>query len=150
MASHFLPSMYATIANNFGFSLCSGWKKAGASRGKYRHVNGVHGNLIKEHYPGMVTLPGEGKVPEPACTWDHYKAYEDLGVANNIEFHNKAERVFAELWVIIKFPSHNQHTTHQPRRQCSPVQRQQRRREQGDLRCLRLKFCLIYSTLWQH
>ncbi|XP_044337872.1 uncharacterized protein [Triticum aestivum] len=46
----------------------------------------------------MVTLPGEGKVPEPACTWDHYKAYEDLGVANNIEFHNKAERVFAELW----------------------------------------------------
>ena len=27
------------------------------------------------------------------------------GVANNIEFHNKAERVFAELWVIIKFPS---------------------------------------------
>ena len=54
----------------------------------------------------MVTLSGEGKVPEPACTWDHYKAYEDLGVANNIEFHNKAERVFAELWVIIKFPSH--------------------------------------------
>ena len=98
--------MYATIANNFGFSLCSGWKKAGASTGKYRHVNGVLGSLIKEHYPGMVTLPGEGKVPEPACTWDHYKAYEDLGVANNIEFHNKAERVFAELWVIIKFPSH--------------------------------------------
>ena len=54
----------------------------------------------------MVTLPGEGKVPKPACTWDHYKAYEDLSVANNIEFHNKAERVFAELWVIIKFPSH--------------------------------------------
>lgn len=98
--------MYATIANNFGFSLCSGWKKAGASEGKYRHVNGVLGSLIKEHYPGMVTLPGEGKVPEPARTWDHYKAYEDLGVANNIEFHNKAERVFAELWVIIKFPSH--------------------------------------------
>ena len=93
-------------SNNFGFTLCSGWKKAGASRGKYRHVNGVLGSLIKEHYPGMVTLPGEGKVPEPACTWDHYKAYEDLGVANNIEFHNKAERVFAELWVIIKFPSH--------------------------------------------
>ena len=54
----------------------------------------------------MVTLPRDGKVPEPARTWDHYKAYEDLGVANNIEFHNKAERVFAELWVIIKFPSH--------------------------------------------
>ncbi|KAM3328796.1 hypothetical protein ACQJBY_026115 [Aegilops geniculata] len=42
----------------------------------------------------MVTLPGEGKVPEPACTWDHYKAYEDLGVANNIEFHNKVEQDF--------------------------------------------------------
>jgi hypothetical protein len=103
--SHFLPSMFATIANNFGFSLCRGWMLVGVE-GEYRHVNDILGILLKEHFPGMVTLPGEGKVPESARTWDHYKACEDLGVANNIEFHNKAERDFAELWVIIKFPSH--------------------------------------------
>lgn len=54
----------------------------------------------------MVTLPGEGNVPEVARTWEHYKACEDVGTFNNIEVHNKAERVFAEIWVIIKFNSH--------------------------------------------
>ena len=99
--------MYATIAHNFGVSLCSGWTEVGDEEaGKYRHMNMTIGILLKEHFPGMVTLPGEGNVPEVASTWDHYKACEDVGTFNNIEVHNKAERVFAELWVIIKFSSH--------------------------------------------
>ena len=42
------------------------------------------------------------------------------------------------------WPVHNQHTTHQPPQQCSPVQQQQHRREQGALRRLRLRSCLTY------
>ncbi|KAE8804001.1 methionyl-tRNA synthetase [Hordeum vulgare] len=77
----------------------STWTEAGDEvPGKCRHVNCVIGILLKEHFPGMVTLPGEGNVPEVARTWDHYKACEDVGTFNNIEVHNKAERVFAKIW----------------------------------------------------
>ncbi|KAI4981304.1 hypothetical protein ZWY2020_021789 [Hordeum vulgare] len=43
----------------------STWTEAGdEASGKCRHVNGVIGILLKEHFPGMVTLPGEGNVLE--------------------------------------------------------------------------------------
>lgn len=68
----------------------SGWTTVGDSQGKkHRLVNGILGILLREHYPGMVTLPGEGNVPEPTRTWYHYVAYEDLGVANTSSFTTK-------------------------------------------------------------
>ncbi|KAI5016697.1 hypothetical protein ZWY2020_006548 [Hordeum vulgare] len=52
------------------------WIEAGDEvPGKCQHVNDVIGILLKEHFPGMVTLPAEGNVPEVARTWDHYKPY---------------------------------------------------------------------------
>ncbi|KAI5016138.1 hypothetical protein ZWY2020_005989 [Hordeum vulgare] len=80
----------------YGVSTCT--EVGYEAPGKCRHVNGVIGILLKEHFPGMVTFPGEGNVLEVARTWEHYKACEDVGTFNNIEVHNKAEWVFAEIW----------------------------------------------------
>ncbi|XP_062182028.1 uncharacterized protein LOC133886294 [Phragmites australis] len=60
-----------------------------------RHVNGILGLLIKEKFPGMVTLGG---VTEPAYTWAHYAAAPDARDREGRVFPNRAERVKAELW----------------------------------------------------
>ena len=62
-------------------------------------MNGILGLLVREHSPGVVTIPGNAA--EPAYTWNHYKHAEDFADTNGRLFGNKAERVKAELWVII-------------------------------------------------
>lgn len=42
--------------------------------GECRLVNNIIGLLLKEHLPGMDTLRGPNRVPEPSWTWAQYKA----------------------------------------------------------------------------
>jgi hypothetical protein len=42
----------------------------------YRQVNMVLGNLVRLHWPGLVTLPSGESVP--ATTWEHY-VYRTFG-----------------------------------------------------------------------
>ncbi|KAM0864639.1 hypothetical protein ACQ4PT_043798 [Festuca glaucescens] len=56
-----------------------------------RLPSGILGCLIREHYPGLVTLP-DGTC-EPAWTYYHYKHAKD-----NSKFVNVATRVLNEFW----------------------------------------------------
>jgi hypothetical protein len=77
--------------------LCRNWivveRPVGAHR---RHVNGILGLLVRDHFPGLVTLAGE---PGPAYTWEHYRAVPDMRDVAGRQWPNLAERVKGELWV---------------------------------------------------
>jgi hypothetical protein len=62
-------------------------------------LNSVLGNLVCLHYPGMVTLPGNGR-QVLVTTWDHYRFAPDgdYGTAQGVVSH--------DLWVSI-FSSHD-------------------------------------------
>jgi hypothetical protein len=65
-----------------------------------RPPNGILGLLLKEHFPGMVKLPGEDQVEGPAYTWYHYKAKKDhAGVTI-------ADRVKEVFWVSFLYTLH--------------------------------------------
>ena len=49
-------------------SYCKGWIHAD----KVRRPNQVLGTLVGHHFPGWVTLPGEGEIPQLALTWELY------------------------------------------------------------------------------
>ena len=40
--------------------------------GHHRQVNQVLGNLVRHHWPGVVTDPGSGEVI-PVTQWEHFK-----------------------------------------------------------------------------
>lgn len=85
----------STHTNKLPLHLCRNWLRVGEGDHS-RHVNGILGLLIKEKFPGMVTLGG---VTEPAYTWAHYAAAPDARDREGRVFPNRAERVKAELWV---------------------------------------------------
>ena len=81
------------------FTSCRSWKivTPGAHT---RHINGILGLLIREHFPGFVRVgTGEDARFEPAYTWEHYKRAPDSLDRNNRCYDSVADRVKAELWV---------------------------------------------------
>ena len=66
-----LPSrFFKLISNVLALSYCRGWKHAPG----VRRPNQVFGVLCRHHFPGWVTLPGEGQVPQLALSWELYLA----------------------------------------------------------------------------
>jgi hypothetical protein len=65
-----------------------------------RPANGILGRLLKDHFPGMVKLPGDKHVLEPAYTWNHYKAKKDH-TGTTI-----AKRVTDAFWVSVLYKLH--------------------------------------------
>ena len=93
----------SAIANVFAFSLCRGWTYPENTR----NPNCLLGALLREHFPGLVQLPGEGKVPEPGLNWEHYQAArlpENTHV-NGFLCLSVADKVLADFWVTILFPN---------------------------------------------
>lgn len=72
------------------------WEEVGVGAKECRPANGILGGLLKEHFPGMVKLPGDKHVLEPAYSWNHYKAKRD---ALGLTF---AQRVKAAFWDFYK------------------------------------------------
>ena len=73
--------------------LCSNWLPV--PRGaKWRHPNTLLGVLLREYYPGLVTIAGQQVI---ASTLSHYKAAEDP------EHGNKWEAVKTKFWVSLLF-----------------------------------------------
>lgn len=64
--------------------------------GHYRQVNMVLGNLVRLHWPGLVTLPTGESVP--ATTWEHYR----YGVCRT--FGNTQALVWDAFWKRYKLP----------------------------------------------
>jgi hypothetical protein len=72
-----------------------------------RNPNCLLGALLKEQFPGLVQLPGEGRVPEPGLTWPHYiaaSAPPDERI-NGVECRTRADMVVATFWVTILISS---------------------------------------------
>ena len=64
--------------------------------------NQVLGVLCRQHFPGWVTLPGEGQVPQLALTWELYSvapAPPEESV-DGVLCEMVADIVFRRFWVI--------------------------------------------------
>ena len=59
-----------------------------------RIPNGILGLLCKLHYPGCIEIGGQ---LQPASSWDHYIAANDVPDREGRLFPNKAQRVLNEL-----------------------------------------------------
>jgi len=88
-----------TTANVFVFLFCRAWTYPEGAR----NPNCLISVVLKEQFPRLVQLPGEGRVPEPGLTWQHYKAAlaPPDECINNVECHTKADMVVATFWVSI-------------------------------------------------
>ena len=80
------------------FSYSRGWKYGNG----VRRPNQVLGVSCRRHFPGWVTLPGEGQVPQLALTWELYSVAltppeerVDGGLCETV-----AAIVFRHFWVI--------------------------------------------------
>ena len=95
--------MFHQVATVFAFSLCRGWNYPENTR----NPNCLLGALLREHFPGIVQLPGEGMVPEPGLKWEHYQAAllpENTRV-NGVLCASVADKVLADFWVTIILPN---------------------------------------------
>ena len=62
--------------------------------GQVRQINGILSLLIREHYPGMVTVAGtNGNMTMPPWMWDHF------ALATNNVAGTKAAWIKQEHWV---------------------------------------------------
>ena len=68
----FVPSAFTflQITNALALSCCRG----SDHHHSVRRPNSVLGVLIWQNFPGFVTLPGEGRLPELGLSWEHYVA----------------------------------------------------------------------------
>ena len=68
----FVPSafMFLQITDVLALSCCRGWDH----HESVRRPNSVLGVLIRQNFPGFVTLPGEGRLPELGLSREHYLA----------------------------------------------------------------------------
>ena len=73
--------------------LCSNWLPVPRDA-KWRHPNTILGVVLKECYPGLVTIDGQEVI---ASTVSHYKATADP------RHGNKWEAVKAKFWVSLLF-----------------------------------------------
>ena len=88
-----------TTANVFVFLFCRAWTYPEGAR----NPNCLLGVVLKEQFPGLVQLPGEGRVPEPGLTWPHYLAASappDERI-NIVDCRTRADMVVASFWVTI-------------------------------------------------
>src|ERR1041385_8195168 len=100
-----VPSIYhtctyvPTTTNVFVFLFCRGWTYPEG----VRNPNCLLGAVLKEHFPRLVQLPIEGRVPEPGLTWPHYNAASAPPdeCINNVECCTRADMVVATFWVNI-------------------------------------------------
>ena len=73
-------------------SVCRTWiDDSFTGTGHYRQVNMVLGNLVRLHWPGVVTLPAGESVL--ATTWEHYR----YGVCRT--FGNTQALVWDAFWL---------------------------------------------------
>ena len=84
-------------------SYCGGWHQPKDAR----RPNNILGVLVRQNFPGFVTLPGEGQVPELGLTWEHYLAAPAPPEEriDGVLCHTRAEMVIRQFWVIS--PLHN-------------------------------------------
>ena len=84
-------------------SYCRGWHHPKDAR----RSNSILGVLVRQNFPGFVTLPGEGQVPELGLTWEHYLAAPAPPEEriDGVLCHTRAEMVIRLFWVIS--PLHN-------------------------------------------
>jgi len=61
------------------------------------HINGIQGLLIKEYYPGLVTIKGE---EQPPMSWEHFYAIEDSSG------ETLADKIKREFWVSLSITPH--------------------------------------------
>ena len=94
-----LPSCsFKLISNALALSYCRGWVRPRGSR----RPNQVLGVLCRQHFPGMVMLPGEGQVAQLALTWELYSvapAPPEERV-DGVLCETVADIVFRRFWVI--------------------------------------------------
>ena len=66
----FVPSAFTflQISNALALSCCRGWDH----HHSVRRPNSVLGVLCRQNFPGFVTLPGEGRLPQLGLSWEHY------------------------------------------------------------------------------
>ena len=95
--------MFLRISNALALSYCRSWKHG---RG-VRRPNTVLGVICRHSFPGWVTLPGEGQVPELGMTWEHYLAAPALPGERigGVECHTVANVVIQTFWVIFPLSS---------------------------------------------
>ena len=95
--------MFLQISNALALSYCRSWKHG---RG-VRRSNVLLGVICRQNFPGWVTLPGEGQVPELGMTWEHYLAAPALPGhrIGDVECHTVANIVIQTFWVISPLPS---------------------------------------------
>ena len=94
-----LPSCsFKLISNALALSYYRGWV---CPRGS-RRPNQVLGVLCRQQFPGWVTLPGEGQVPQLALTWELYSVAQALPEerVDGVLCEMVGPIVFRRFWVI--------------------------------------------------
>ena len=94
--------MFLRISNALALSYCSSWTHEDG----VRRPNTVLGVICRQCFPGWVTLPGEGRVPELGMTWEHYLAAPAPPEhrVGDVECDTVADIVIATFWVISPLP----------------------------------------------
>ena len=96
----FVPSAFTflQITNALALSCCRGWDH----HHSVRRPNSVLGVLCRQNFPGFVTLPGEGRLPELGLSWEHYVAAPappDV-IIDGVVCDTRADMVIRTFWVI--------------------------------------------------
>ena len=95
--------MFLQITDVLALSCCRGWDHHEI----VRRPNSVLGVLIRQNFPGFVTLPGEGRLPELGLSWEHYLAAPAPPgeIIDSVLCKTRADVVIRKFWVIA--PLHN-------------------------------------------
>ena len=96
----FVPSAFTflEITNALALSCCRGWDH----HHSVRRPNSVLGVLCRQNFPGFVTLPGEGRLPELGLSWEHYLAAPAPSgeIIDGVLCKTRADMVIRKFWVI--------------------------------------------------
>lgn len=96
----FVPSAFTflQITNALALSCCRGWDH----HHSVRRPNSVLGVLCRQNFPGFVTLPGEGRLPELGLSWEHYVAAPAPPdeIIDGVVCDTRADMVIRTFWVI--------------------------------------------------
>ena len=94
---------YQSCIHTLTSSCCRGWDH----HHSVRRPNSVLGVLCRQNFPGFVTLPGEGRLPEVGLSWEHYlAALAPPGeIIDGVLCKTRADVVIRKFWVIA--PLHN-------------------------------------------
>jgi hypothetical protein len=89
---------FKLISNVVALASCRGWIPADCVRGPTL----VLGVLCRHHFPGWVTLPGEGEVPQLALSWELYVAARASPEerVDGVFCETVANIVIRQFWVI--------------------------------------------------